>query len=132
MSSFIVASMAVGVACEPARPVHPSGVVSSASSKVRLLKEPARVTALEVPASPDGCLSIAYTLQQPDGERADVVVEVDAQGDGSFQRVTQAGSTDHEGLLARSTSPEGVTHRFLWNRAVDVRAATSVNVRVSA
>ncbi|WP_002632132.1 FG-GAP repeat domain-containing protein [Cystobacter fuscus] len=132
LSSFIVASMAVGAACEPVRPVSPSGVVSSASPEVRLLKEPARVTALAVPASPDGCLSISYTLQQPDGERADVVVEVDAQGDGSFQRVTQAGSTDHEGLLARATSPEGVAHRFLWNRAVDVRAATSVNVRVSA
>ncbi|WP_395841116.1 FG-GAP repeat domain-containing protein [Cystobacter fuscus] len=135
--SFIVASMAVGAACEPhqpepARPVLPSGTVSSASPEVRLLKEPARVTALSVPTSSDGCLSISYTLQQPDGERADVVVEVDAEGDGSFQRVTQAGSTDHEGLLARSTSPEGVAHRFLWNRAVDVRAATSVNVRVSA
>ncbi|MFY0581717.1 FG-GAP repeat domain-containing protein [Cystobacter fuscus] len=129
LSSFIVASMTVGAACEP---VRPSGVVSSASPEVRLLKEPARVTALAVPASSDGCLSISYTLQQPDGERADVVVEVDAEGDGSFQRVTQAGSTDHEGLLARSTSPEGVAHRFLWNRAVDVRAATSVNVRVSA
>ncbi|WNG21164.1 FG-GAP repeat domain-containing protein [Cystobacter fuscus] len=130
--SFIVASMAVGAACEPTRSLSPSGVVSSASPEVRLLKEPARVTALSVPTSSDGCLSISYTLQQPDGERADVVVEVDAEGDGSFQRVTQAGSTDHEGLLARSTSPEGVAHRFLWNRAVDVRAATSVNVRVSA
>ncbi|MFY0573428.1 hypothetical protein ACN28S_02835 [Cystobacter fuscus] len=95
-------------------------------------KASVRVTALDVPVSQDGFLSVAYTLQQPDGERADVVVEVDAKGDGSFQRVTQAGSIDHGGLLARSTSPEGVPHRFLWNRAVDVPGATSVQLRVTA
>jgi hypothetical protein len=108
-----------------------TGAVSSASSPVRPLKAPARVKSLEVPASPDGCLSVSYTLQQPEGERADVLMEVDAKGDGTFQRLTQAGSTDHEGLLARSTSPRGVAHRFLWNRAVDVPGATSVHVRVS-
>ncbi len=109
-----------------------TGAVSAASSAVRPLPTPVQVTALEVPSSDEGCLSVSYALRQRDGERADVMVEVDTKGDGTFQRVTQAGSTDHEGLLARSTSPEGVSHRFLWNRAVDVPGATSARVRVSA
>ncbi|WP_157758158.1 FG-GAP-like repeat-containing protein [Cystobacter fuscus] len=106
--------------------------VSSASSAVRPLPMPVQVTALSVPSSQEGCLSISYTLRQQDGERADVIVEVDAKGDGAFQRVTQAGSTDHEGLLARATSPAGAPHRFLWNRAVDVPGASTARVRVSA
>ncbi|OJH41451.1 FG-GAP-like repeat-containing protein [Cystobacter ferrugineus] len=109
-----------------------TGAVSSASSAVRPLPAPVQVTALTVPSTQEGCLSISYTLRQQDGERADVIVEVDAKGDGAFQRVTQAGSTDHEGLLARATSPAGAPHRFLWNRAVDVPGATSARVRVSA
>jgi hypothetical protein len=107
------------------------GPSSASTPPVQPLPAPARVTALEVPSSAAGCLSVTYSLAQPEGLAADVVIEVDP-GTGSFRRVAQAGSTDHEGLLARSTSAQGASHRFLWNRALDVPASAAARLRVSA
>ncbi|MFE8602718.1 FG-GAP-like repeat-containing protein [Archangium violaceum] len=105
---------------------------STVSAAVRPLPAPAEVTDLQVETSDAGCLTVSYALSQPDWVRADVSVEVDATGSGTFSPATQAGSTTHEGLLARHASPEGVAHQFLWNRAFDVPGAATVRVRLSA
>ncbi|HYO68252.1 MAG TPA: FG-GAP-like repeat-containing protein, partial [Archangium sp.] len=105
---------------------------SASSAAVRPLPAPAEVTDLQVDTSDAGCLSVSYVLRQPDGLRAEVSVEVAATGGGTFSRATQAGSTNHEGLRARSSSPGGSTHTFLWDRGFDVPGAATVRVRLSA
>ncbi|KFA87250.1 hypothetical protein Q664_49190 [Archangium violaceum Cb vi76] len=105
---------------------------ATVSAAVRPLPAPAEVTDLQVETSDAGCLTISYALSQPDEVRADVSVEVDTPGSGTFSPATQAGSTTHEGLLARHASPVGVAHQFLWNRAFDVPGAATVRVRLSA
>ncbi|WNG61380.1 hypothetical protein F0U59_46735 [Archangium gephyra] len=105
---------------------------STISAAVRPLPAPAEVTDLQVETSDAGCLTVSYALSQPDWVRADVSVEVDTTGSGTFAPATQAGSTTHEGLLARHASPVGVAHQFLWNRGFDVPGAATVRVRLSA
>lgn len=105
---------------------------SAPSAAVRPLPAPAEVTDLQVEASDAGCLTVSYALRQPDRVPADVSVEVDTTGSGTFVRATQAGSLTHEGLLARSASPEGSTHQFLWDRGFDVPGAATLRVRLSA
>ncbi|MFP2925804.1 FG-GAP-like repeat-containing protein [Pyxidicoccus sp. 3LG] len=106
---------------------------SSTLQHLRTLPEPVELTSLEVPSETGGCLSVSYGLRQVDGERVDVVVEVDAEGDGTFTRATQAGHETHSGLVALDTSAEGTAHAFRWNRARDVPgAAQAAQVRVTA
>ncbi|OJT19624.1 hypothetical protein BO221_35245 [Archangium sp. Cb G35] len=105
---------------------------SASSAAVRPLPAPAEVTDLQFDTSNAGCLTVSYALRQPDGLLADVSVEVDSTGSGSFTRATQAGSATHAGLLARFTAPEGSTHQFLWDRGFDVPEAATVRVRLSA
>ncbi|HEX5754585.1 MAG TPA: FG-GAP-like repeat-containing protein [Archangium sp.] len=105
---------------------------SASSATVRPRPAPVEVTDLEWVGSNAGCLTVSYVLRQPDGVRAEVSVEVDATGSGTFARATQASSTTHEGLLARPTSPGGSTHQFLWDRGFDVPGAATVRVRLSA
>ncbi|OJH35202.1 hypothetical protein BON30_39795 [Cystobacter ferrugineus] len=109
-----------------------SSAASAPSAAVRPLPVPAEVTDLQVDTSDAGCLTVSYALRQADGLRADILVEVATQGAAPFTRATQAGSIDHEGLLARSSSPEGDAHGFLWNRGHDVPGATTVQLRLSA
>ncbi|MFP2906198.1 FG-GAP-like repeat-containing protein [Pyxidicoccus sp. 3LFB2] len=108
--------------------------VAATSAPVRTRPEPVELTSLRMEAASEtsGCLSVAYELRQLDGERVEVRVEVDADGDGTFQRATQAGSLTHSGLVALATSVEGTAHAFHWNRARDVPGATpSADVRVT-
>ncbi|AKJ07713.1 Fibronectin, type III domain protein [Archangium gephyra] len=111
----------------------------STSSALRPLPAPAEVTELQLESSDAGCLTVSYSLRQPDGVRADVSVEVDSSGSGSFSRATQANglaadgsSLTHEGTRARPSSPEGRAHQFRWNRSLDVPGAATVRVRLSA
>ncbi|MCP3137169.1 FG-GAP-like repeat-containing protein [Pyxidicoccus xibeiensis] len=116
-----------------ARSAVGEGPVASASQPVRTRPAPVELTSLEVPSEAGGCLSVSYGLKQVDGERVDVLVEVDADGDGTFTRATQAGSDTHSGLVALATSAEGTAHAFRWNRARDVPAAApSARVRITA
>jgi hypothetical protein len=109
------------------------GPTAVADGWMRTLPAPVEVTLVEVPPAQGGCVPVHYTLRQPDGERADVVVEVDPEGDGTFLRARQAGSTVHDGLAAVSTSPEGTSHAFLWNRSPDLwDAAPDARIRVTA
>ena len=99
---------------------------------------PAEVTDLQLDTSEAGCLTVSYSLRQPDGVRANVSVEVDSTGSGTFAPATQAsalaadGSFTNEGTRTRSSSPEGLPHLFRWNRSLDVPGAATVRVRLSA
>ncbi|WP_342379820.1 FG-GAP-like repeat-containing protein [Myxococcus stipitatus] len=117
------------------------GDVAVASSPVRSLPAPPEVLWLEAPAEPTGCLSIKYGLMQEDAARVDILVEVDPEGDGVFQRATQAGEyralwsgfPPTDGLESLSTWPWGQAHAFRWNRSRDVPgAAPLAQVRVTA
>ncbi|HEX5754589.1 MAG TPA: FG-GAP-like repeat-containing protein [Archangium sp.] len=114
------------------------GATASPPAAVRPLPAPVEVTDLQLDTSDAGCLTVSYSLRQPDGVRADVSVEVESSGSGSFATATQAsalaedGSFTHEGTHARSSSPEGLPHRFRWNRSLDVPGAATVRVRLSA
>nr|AYM53759.1 FG-GAP repeat/fibronectin type III domain protein [Archangium gephyra] len=111
---------------------------STLSTAVLPLHAPVEVTDLQLETSDAGCLTVSYALRQPDGVRANVSVEVDATGNGTFAPATQAsalaedGSFTHEGTRARSSSPEGLPHLFRWNRSLDVPGAAAVRVRLSA
>jgi hypothetical protein len=116
-----------------ARSAVGQGPSASAAWPVRTRPEPVEVTAPRVPSETGGCLTVSYGLRQVDGERADVRVEVDAEGDGTFLRATQAGSDTHSGLVALATSAEGTSHAFRWNRARDFAgAAPAARVRITA
>ena len=106
------------------------GPRTASTPPVRPWPGPVEVTRLSLPSSPEGCLSVEYTLRQPDGLVTDVQIDVDP-GTGHFQGATQAASTTHEGLLARASSRAGAVHRFLWNRALDVPHAARARMRVS-
>ncbi|MFP2904677.1 FG-GAP-like repeat-containing protein, partial [Pyxidicoccus sp. 3LFB2] len=111
------------------------GPAAFTPAPVRPLAFPVELTSLKVSANEGGCVSLAYGLRQADSDRAEVLVEFDAEGDGSFVRATQAGSTTHSGLAALATSAdaEGTAHTFLWNRSRDLRTdAPSARVRVTA
>ncbi|WP_338868818.1 FG-GAP-like repeat-containing protein [Myxococcus stipitatus] len=116
------------------------GDATAAPSPVRPLPAPAEVLRVEALADATGCRSIDYVLGQVDGERADVLVEVDPAGDGVFRRATQAGESrsswlgvSASGLEALATSLFGVSHRFRWNRFRDVPgAAAAARIRITA
>ncbi|MFP2906192.1 FG-GAP-like repeat-containing protein, partial [Pyxidicoccus sp. 3LFB2] len=109
------------------------GPAASSVRRVRPLPEPVEVTSLSVSLEASGCGTVSYGLRQRDGDRADVLVEVDAEGDGSFTRATQAGSLTHSGLTALAAAPTGSAHAFAWNRSEDrPGAAPSALVRVTA
>ena len=105
----------------------------STASRLRTRPAPVELTGLEVPSEQGGCRSVNYELRQVDGERADVLVEVDADGDGTFTRATQAGSETASGLVALEATRTGWAHAFRWNRSRDIPgAAASARVRVTA
>jgi hypothetical protein len=110
-----------------------AGPAASAARPVRTRPAPVEVTRLEVPSEEGGCRSLNYELRQVDGERADVRVEVDSDGDGAFTRATQGGTSSHTGLVALETSAEGTSHFFRWNRSRDVPGiAEAAHVRITA
>jgi hypothetical protein len=116
-----------------ARSAVGEGPAASAEGPVRARPAPVELSQVEVPMLEGGCIPVSYTLRQPDGERADVVVEVDPEGDGTFLRARQAGSMTHDGLVSVGTSAEGAPRSFLWNRWRDVRGlAPSARIRVTA
>ncbi|MFP2910255.1 FG-GAP-like repeat-containing protein [Pyxidicoccus sp. 3LFB2] len=117
-----------------ARSAAGKGPATSAPGWIHAQPEPATLTSLDVSLTENGCGEVRYGLRQVDGARADIVVEVDADGDGTFTRATQAGSATHSGLIALATSPDeaGAPHAFLWNRTLDVPGAASLQVRVTA
>ncbi|NMO16357.1 hypothetical protein HPC49_07825 [Pyxidicoccus fallax] len=117
----LTARNAVGVG-----PVLPAGTV-------RARPAPVEVTRLELIPEEGGCRHLSYDLRQPDGEHANILVEVDTDGDGFFTRATQAGATMFSGLLRLTTSAQGIQHIFRWNRARDVPGATeAARVRLTA
>jgi hypothetical protein len=109
------------------------GPGATAEKPLRSLPAPVQVSQVVVPSTEGGCIGVRYTLHQPDGERADVVVEVDPEGDGTFLRARQAGSDTVSGLVAVATSPKGASHDFLWNRSWQLPGeALGTRVRVTA
>ncbi|NTX07269.1 FG-GAP-like repeat-containing protein [Myxococcus sp. CA040A] len=118
-----------------------SGDAAMAPALVRTHPAPAEVYGLEAPADETGCRYIEYSLRQVDGERADVLVEVDSTGDGVFRRATQASDSRYlwpgfpptSGLEALATSSVGMPHIFRWNRSRDVPgAAAAARMRITA
>ncbi|WP_426756061.1 FG-GAP-like repeat-containing protein [Myxococcus sp. Y35] len=109
---------------------------ATAGAPVKTRPAPVEVTQLDVPTAVRGCQPVTYTLRQVDGERADVLVELDATGSGTFTRTTQAADAHYErasGLVALSTSLEGTAHTFRWNRPKDLpSAAPTALIRITA
>lgn len=109
------------------------GPAASLATPVRARPAPVEVTKVEVPSLEGGCGSVSYEMRQVDGERVDVVVEVDGDADGIFTRATQMGTLAYGGLMALDTFAGGFTYTFHWNRARDIPgAAAEARVRVTA
>lgn len=109
---------------------------ATAGAPVKTQPAPVEVTQFDIPSAVRGCQPVTYTLRQVDGERADVLVEFDATGSGTFTRATQAGDSYYErasGLVALEASAQGTAHTFRWNRPKDVPgAAPTARVRITA
>ncbi|NOJ80209.1 FG-GAP-like repeat-containing protein [Myxococcus xanthus] len=109
---------------------------ATAGKPVKSRPTPVEVTRLDTPSAVRGCQPVTYTLRQVDGERADVLVEFDATGSGTFTRATQAADSYYErtsGLVSLSTSTQGTDHTFRWNRPTDLPgAAPEARLRITA
>lgn len=109
---------------------------ATAGAPVKAQPTPVEVTRLDTPSAVRGCQPVTYTLRQVDRERADVLVEFDATGNGSFTRATQAADAHYErasGQVALLTSEHGTAHTFRWNRPKDVSsAAPEARIRITA
>ncbi|MDC0711573.1 FG-GAP-like repeat-containing protein [Stigmatella sp. ncwal1] len=99
--------------------VNATGGGKVGSVAVTFLRPGAQVSNPHLPVNPaEGCVTVEYTVSQPQSARATVLIEYESEG--VFKRVTQAGSLTGSGLQGITTSPTGTTHAFLWNSTADV------------
>lgn len=94
------------------------------------------VTAPLANATVSGAVPVTYTVTQAQAVRADVRVEYDASGLGTFlpantKRCTQASSApsvEPNGVQGVTTSASGTSHTFLWNSTADLPTVTTLGV----
>jgi hypothetical protein len=95
------------------------------------------VVTIPQPASVSGCAELPYAIAQAQGQRVDLLVEIDPDGpDGPapFARATQAASAPgRAGVRGVASLPGSAAHAFSWNTTADVGDVdTMATVRMTA
>ena len=124
----ITTTVPTGATPGPITVTTPGGLATSALFPV-LSVDITAIGGLDTPVS--GCVDITYSVRQAQSLPANILVEFDL-GDGSFRRVTQAGSPPGtaDGVSGVTTSPAGRAHVFRWNSTADLPLTSIANARV--